>query len=113
MKRKGRENMIKEEFIKHGWEIRNEFEFDGSSYYDAVKGKAKLGVAERKIFTEIIYKDKHIAFNRLSDFTWEYLCEGMKRIIETKKQDEERAIEKHRKAIEKYEEMERMFEYGH
>ena len=107
---KGRKNMIKEEFIKHGWEIRNEFKFDGSAYYDAVKGKNKLNVAERKLFTEIIYKDKHIAFNRLSDFTWGHLCEGMKAIIEMKKQDEERSIEKHRKAIEKYEEMERIFE---
>lgn len=105
--------LIKEEFIKHGWEIRNEFEFDGSVYYDAVKGKTKLSVAERKLFTEITYKDKHIGVNRISDFTWEYLCEGMKRIIEMKKQDEERANEKHRKAIEKYEEMERMFEYGY
>lgn len=102
--------MIKEEFIKHGWEIRNEFEFDGSAYYDAVKGKAKLNVAKKKLFTEITYKDKHIGFNRLSDFTWECLREGTKTIIETKKQDEERAIEKHRKAIEKYEETERMFE---
>ena len=102
--------LIKQEFIKHGWEIRNEFEFDGCSYYDAVKGKVKLNVAERKLFTEITYKDKHIGVNRISDFTWERLCIGIKAIIEMKKQDEERAIEKHRKAIEKYEETERMFE---
>ena len=101
--------MIKEEFIKHGWEVRNEFEFDGSAYYDAVKGKAKLNVAERKLFTEITYKDKHIGFNNISDFTWERLCEGMKTIIEMKKQNADRAIEKHRKSIEKYEESERMF----
>lgn len=105
--------LIKQEFIKHGWEIRNEFEFDGCSYYDAVRGKAKLSVAERKLFTEITYKDKHIGINRISDFTWERLCVGIKAIIEMKKQDEERAIEKHRKAIEKYEETERMFEYGY
>ena len=43
--------LIKQEFIKHGWEIRNEFKFDGSAYYDAVKGKTKLNVAERKLFT--------------------------------------------------------------
>lgn len=104
--------LIKQEFIKHGWEIRNEFEFDGSVYYDAVKGKAKLNVAERKSFTEITYKNKHIGVNRLSDFTWERLCIGIKAIIEMKKQDEELAIEKHRKAIKKYEEVERMFEYG-
>ena len=72
--------LIKQEFIKHGWKIRNEFEFDGCSYYDAVKGEAKLSVAERKLFTEIKYKDKHICVNR--------------------------------KAIEIYEEVERMFEYG-
>ena len=102
--------LIKQEFIKHGWEIRNEFEFDGCSYYDAVRGKTKLTVAERKLFTEITYKDKHIGVNRISDFTWERLCLGIKSIIEMKKQDEERAIEKHRKAIEKYEEVERMFE---
>lgn len=104
--------LIKQEFIKHGWKVRNEFEFDGCSYYDAVKGKAKLSVAERKMFTEITYKDKNIGVNRISDFTWERLCELMKMIIETKKQDEERSIEKHRKAIEKYEEVERIFEYG-
>ena len=104
--------LIKQEFIKHGWKVRNEFEFDGCYYYDAVKGKAKLSVAERKSFTEITYKDKHIGINRISDFTWERLCEAMKIIIETKKQDEERSIEKHRKAIEKYEEVERIFEYG-
>lgn len=102
--------LIKQEFIKHGWEIRNEFEFDGCSYYDAVRGKVKLNVAERKLFTEITYKDKHIGVNSISDFTWERLCVGIKAIIEMKKQDEERAIEKHRKAIEKYEETERMFE---
>ena len=101
--------MIKEEFIKHGWEIRNEFEFNDAIYYDVVKGKAKLNVTERKLFTEITYKDKHIGGYRISDLTWEYLCEGMKTIIEMKKQNEERAIEKHRKSIEKYEEIERMF----
>ena len=105
--------LIKQEFIKHGWEVRNEFEFDECSYYDVVKGKAKLNVAERKLFAEITYKDKNIGFNRISDFTWERLCELMKIIIETKKQNEERSIEKHRKAIEKYEEVERMFEYGY
>lgn len=103
--------LIKEEFIKHGWEIRNEFEFNDAIYYDAVNGKIKLSVMERTMYTEVTYKGTHIVLNGISDFAWEYLCEGLKTIINKKKQDEERAIEKHRKAIEKYEEMERMFEH--
>ena len=104
--------LIKQEFIKHGWKVRNEFEFDGCSYYDAVKGKAKLSVAERKLFTEITHKDKHSRINRISYFNSERLRKLMKIKKKKKKQDEERSIEKHRKAIERYEEVERMFEYG-
>lgn len=105
--------MIKQEFIKHGWEIRNEFEFNGRVYYDAIKSNVKLGVSETEIYTDITYKGKHIAIYGIRDYAWECLCEGLKSIIKKKKQDEERVIEKHRKVIEKYEETERMFEYGH
>lgn len=43
--------MVKEEFIKHGWEIRNEFKFEGERHYDAVKCGIKLCVDEYKTFT--------------------------------------------------------------
>lgn len=103
--------MIKEEFIKHGWEIRNEFEFDGSIYYDAVKDSAKLEVIERgdwRIW--VMYKKEGVSM-LTKEATWEKVTQGINESIDgrIRKEDAkmEKALSASKERKEKYEKAKR------
>lgn len=103
--------LIKKEFIKHGWEIRNEFEFDGSVYYDAVNDSVKLEVIERgdwQIY--VTYKQKGISMQS-KEATWENITQGIKQSIDERIRNEdakmEKALSASKKRKEKYEKAKR------
>lgn len=103
--------LIKEEFIKHGWEIRNEFEFDGSIYYDVVKDSIKLEVIEKgdwRIW--VTYRQKGISIPT-KEATWEKVTQGIKESIEQRIRNEdakmEKALSASKERKEKYEKAKR------
>ena len=103
--------LIKQEFIKHGWEIRNEFEFDGNVYYDAVKDSVKLEVIERgdwQIY--VAYKQKGVSMVT-KEATWEKVVQGIKKSIDQRIRNEdakmEKALSASKKRKEKYEKAKR------
>ena len=103
--------LIKQEFIKHGWGIRNEFEFDGSVYYDAVKDSVKLEVIERGDWQIwIAYRQKGISM-ATKEATWEKLTQGIKESIDERIRNEdakmEKALSASKKRKEKYEKAKR------
>lgn len=103
--------LIKQEFIKHGWEIRNEFEFDGSIYYDAVKDSVKLEVIERGDWQIwIAYRQKGISM-ATKEATWENVTKGIKQSIDQRIRNEdakmEKALSASKKRKEKYEKAKR------
>ena len=86
--------MIKEEFIKHGWKIRNEFEFDGSAYYDAVKDNVRFEVIERDDFRIwVSYKKEYITMP-MEEATWENVTKGMKKTLDEMVRCEDAKMEK-------------------
>ena len=68
---------MKEEFKRHGFEVRNEFEFGGARYYDAVKDGLKLSVEEGAFGAlSIHFRNKGVWLPK-EMANWERLCDAL------------------------------------
>lgn len=88
--------MIKEEFIKHGWKIRNESELYAKDwvYYVAVKDNVRFEVIERDDFRIwVSYKKEYITMP-MKEATWENVTKGMKKTLDEMVRCEDAKMEK-------------------
>lgn len=79
---------MKEEFKKHGFEVRNEFENNGNRYYDVVKDGIKLNVEEDRFGEVYVYfKNKGVQIPK-ELATWENLAKGVQDDFERRMRNE-------------------------
>lgn len=106
---------MKEEFKKHGFEVRNEFEHNGNRYYDVVKGGIKLSVEEGRSGEVYVYfKNKRgIQFPK-ELATWENLAKGVQDDFERRMRNENsrmaRALAASERRTMEYKKIEEMFD---
>lgn len=108
--------MIKEEFIKHGWEIRNDFKFKRERHYDAVKCGIKLCVDEYGTFTCIEFDAKKgiQLDNALLDW-WRLsllVADELQRLSDAEDARMARALLSSQRRKERYQKIKGMFQDG-
>ena len=88
--------MIKQEFTKHGWKIRNESELKSEDvvYYVAVKDNVRFEVIERDDFRIwVSYKKDYISMP-MEEATWGNVVQGMKKSLDERIRCEDAKMEK-------------------